>query len=56
MRAARKTVFVSYAHKDRRWADELATFCIHAITASTDLRTKTAVRRLVTLILSGLDR
>lgn len=37
-------------------ADELATFCIHAITASTDLRTKTAVRRLVTLILSGLDR
>ena len=26
MPAARKTVFVSYAHKDRKWADELVTF------------------------------
>ena len=26
MAAARKTVFVSYAHKDRKWADELMTF------------------------------
>jgi len=26
MSAARRTVFVSYAHKDRKWADELATF------------------------------
>ena len=26
MATGRKTVFVSYAHKDRRWADELVTF------------------------------
>jgi len=26
MAAARKTVFVSYAHKDRKWADELVAF------------------------------
>jgi len=26
MAATRKTVFVSYAHKDRKWADELVTF------------------------------
>lgn len=26
MAAARKTVFVSYAHEDRKWADELVTF------------------------------
>ena len=36
-------------------ADELATFCIHATTAAGDLRTKPAVRRLVTLILCGLE-
>ncbi len=35
--------------------DELATFCIHAITAASELKNKTAVRRLVTLILSGLE-
>jgi len=35
--------------------DELATFCIHAISASRELKAKTAVRRLVTLILSGLE-
>lgn len=35
--------------------DELATFCIRAISAAGDLRTKAAVRRLVTLILSGLE-
>ena len=34
--------------------DELATFCIRATTAAMDLRTKTAVRRLVTVIVSGL--
>ena len=26
MPSTRKTVFVSYAHRDRRWADELLTF------------------------------
>ncbi len=35
--------------------DELATFCIHAITAASELKNKTAVRRLVTLILSALE-
>ena len=34
--------------------DELALYCLHAVTAASNLRTKAAVRRLVTVILSGL--
>lgn len=34
--------------------DELATYCLHALTAATDLRSKAAVRRLVKVILDGL--
>jgi AcrR family transcriptional regulator len=34
--------------------DELATYCIHALTAATDLPTKAAVHRLVTLTIAGL--
>lgn len=33
---------------------ELATFCVHALTAATDLRTKAAVHRLVEVTLDGL--
>ncbi len=35
--------------------EELATFCIHATTAASRLRSKAAVRRLVTVIVAGLD-
>jgi AcrR family transcriptional regulator len=35
-------------------ADELATFCIHALTAASSLRSKAAVRRLVTFTMAGL--
>jgi AcrR family transcriptional regulator len=35
-------------------ADELATYCIHSIAAATGLRTKAAVHRLVTVILTGM--
>jgi AcrR family transcriptional regulator len=34
--------------------DELATFCLHALTAAGSLRSKAAVRRLVALTLAGL--
>ena len=34
--------------------DELATYCVHALTAAGSLRSKTAVRRLVALTLAGL--
>jgi AcrR family transcriptional regulator len=35
-------------------ADELAGYCLHALTAADALRSKAAVRRLVTVTLSGL--
>jgi AcrR family transcriptional regulator len=34
--------------------DELASYCLHALTAARSLRSKAAVRRLVTVILAGL--
>jgi AcrR family transcriptional regulator len=34
--------------------DELASYCLHALTAAGSLASKAAVRRLVTVILSGL--
>jgi AcrR family transcriptional regulator len=34
--------------------DELANYCLHAVTAARSLRTKAAVRRLVTVVLAGL--
>jgi AcrR family transcriptional regulator len=34
--------------------DELASYCLHALTAASSLPTKAAVRRLVTIILAGL--
>jgi AcrR family transcriptional regulator len=35
-------------------ADELATYCLHALTAATSLPSKAAVRRLVAVTLAGL--
>ena len=35
-------------------ADELANYCLHALTAASGMRSKAAVRRLVTVILAGL--
>jgi AcrR family transcriptional regulator len=35
-------------------SDELATYCLHALTAASNLPSKTAVRRLVTVALAGL--
>jgi AcrR family transcriptional regulator len=35
-------------------SDELARYCLHALTAASSLPSKTAVRRLVTVILAGL--
>jgi len=35
-------------------ADELATFCLHALAAATSLPSKAAVRRLVQVTLAGL--
>jgi AcrR family transcriptional regulator len=35
--------------------DELARFCLHALTAASSLPSKTAVRRLVTVTLAGLQ-
>ncbi|MGI8517493.1 MAG: TetR/AcrR family transcriptional regulator [Acidimicrobiia bacterium] len=35
--------------------DELASYCIEAITAASSMPSKTAVRRLVTVILAGLE-
>ncbi|RUV61542.1 hypothetical protein EOA88_33040, partial [Mesorhizobium sp. M5C.F.Ca.IN.020.14.1.1] len=34
--------------------DELATYCLHALTAASSLRSKAAVRRLVAVTLTGL--
>jgi AcrR family transcriptional regulator len=34
--------------------DELASYCLHALTAASDLPSKAAVRRLLTVILAGL--
>jgi hypothetical protein len=34
--------------------EELASFCLHAITAGAAVRSKAAVRRLVAVILDGL--
>jgi AcrR family transcriptional regulator len=34
--------------------DELASYCLHALTAASNLRSKAAVRRLVTVTLAGL--
>ncbi|RWN03592.1 MAG: TetR/AcrR family transcriptional regulator [Mesorhizobium sp.] len=34
--------------------DELATYCLHALTAASSLRSKAAVRRLVSVTLAGL--
>lgn len=36
--------------------DELASYCLHALTAASSLPSKAAVRRLVTVILAGLER
>ena len=36
--------------------DELASYCVHALTAAGRLPSKPAVRRLVTTVLSGLRR
>jgi AcrR family transcriptional regulator len=36
--------------------DELASYCLHALTAAGSLRSKPAVRRLVTVTLAGLHR
>jgi AcrR family transcriptional regulator len=35
-------------------SDELASYCLHALTAASNLRSKAAVRRLVRVILAGL--
>lgn len=35
-------------------ADELAAFCLHALDAAADLRTRTAIQRLVTVTLAAL--
>ena len=35
--------------------DELASYCLHALTAASSLPSKPAVRRLVTVILAGLQ-
>lgn len=35
-------------------AEELASYCLHALTAASSLRSKAAVRRLVTVTLAGL--
>ena len=34
--------------------DELASYCLHALTAASNLPNKAAVRRLVTVTLAGL--
>jgi AcrR family transcriptional regulator len=40
--------------RDDVGADELATYCLHALTAASTLPSKAAVRRLVVVILAGL--
>jgi hypothetical protein len=42
------------AVRDDIVADELATFCLHALAAASTLPSKAAVRRLVTVTLAGL--
>lgn len=37
-------------------ADELATFCLHALDAAADLRSRSAVQRLLTVTLAALSR
>ncbi len=34
--------------------DELASYCLHALTAARSLPSKAAVRRLITVIMAGL--
>jgi hypothetical protein len=36
--------------------DELASYCLHALTAASSLPSKAAVRRLVTVTVAGLRR
>ena len=40
--------------RDDASADELARYCVHALGASSNLSSKAAVRRLVTVVLAGL--
>jgi AcrR family transcriptional regulator len=35
-------------------ADELATYCLHSLSAASSLKSRAAVRRLVTVVLAGL--
>jgi hypothetical protein len=35
--------------------DELAAYCLHALGAAGDLPSKSAVRRLVSVVLAGLE-
>ncbi len=44
----------SGAVRDDITADELVTYCLHALTAARTLPTRAAVRRLVTVTISGL--
>ena len=44
----------SGAVRDDVAADELASYCLHALTAVSSLPSKAAVRRLVTVVLAGL--
>jgi AcrR family transcriptional regulator len=41
--------------RDDVTSEELASYCLHAITAATSLSSKAAVRRLVSVILAGLQ-
>jgi AcrR family transcriptional regulator len=41
--------------RDDVTSEELASYCLHAITAATSLPSKAAVRRLVSVILAGLQ-
>jgi AcrR family transcriptional regulator len=41
--------------RDDVTAEELASYCLHAVTAATSLPSKAAVRRLVSVILAGLQ-
>jgi AcrR family transcriptional regulator len=41
--------------RDHVTSEELASYCLHAITAATSLSSKDAVRRLVSVILAGLQ-
>ena len=55
--ARRRLLDALYAAGDIRTdvsPGELATYCLHALTAASSLPSKAAVRRLVTVILAGL--